>query len=168
MLRKKLEQQINDIRDPLLFKVIQHEGHALDRHLMSDEKLKRALWAMRKPKDCDDIVMETRFFSESQALNAIADSLQQNIDIIEKWLLSECFGRLEVTGNFTEATGDGLVKNTDWSKPILVHAVRVILEKNSCSVLRSFIVVTAYPIRCFDDNDAIYEAIDDFISKKNR
>lgn len=168
MLRKKIQQQINDIRDELLFFAYQNEGHAIEKHVLSDDELRRALWVKPRPKYDDDIVMVTRFSSKSRALNIIADTLQENIDAIEKWLLTDSEADLAVTATFEDATGDGLAKNTNWTKTIPVHAAMVVLRKNFALISRSFIVVTAYPIRNFDDNDIIYEAIDEFISKKNR
>ena len=166
MLKKKIQQQINDIRDPLLFMAYQNEGHALDRHILDDEALRKALWVKPRPKDADDIVMVTRFQSKEQALGIIADTLQENIDAIEEWLLSNSEEDLAVSAIYNEPTGDGLVKNTDWTKTIPVHAAMVILRKNFKMIGRNFVIVTAYPLRSFDDVDAIYEAIDDFVSKK--
>lgn len=168
MLRRKIEQQIEDIRNPLLFLAYQCEGHAIDRHVLDDRQLLRAIYAKRKPQDVDDIVMVTRFKSKESALNLIADTLLHNIDAIEKWLLSSSENAYEATCTYTEATGDGLAKNTDWSKPIPVHGVRVVILKNFRLISRSFIVVTAYPQGTCDDIDAIYERIDDYISKKNK
>ena len=168
MLKKKLEEQINDIRDPLLFLAYQSEGHAIDRHVLSDDELRRALWVKPKPKDIDDIVMVTRFHSKEKALEIIANTLLNNIDAIEKWLRSDSEDDLAVSHIYSEQTGDGLVKNTDWTKTIPVHAAMVVIRKNFKLVGRSFVVVTSYPLRSFDDVDAIYEAIDEFINKKNQ
>ena len=166
MLKMKIKQQIEDIRDPLLFQAYQSEGHAIEHHVLSDDELRRALWVRPMPKNIDDIDMVTRFKDKEHALNLIAETLLQNIDLIEKWLLTDTDNAYEATAAFEEATGDGLAKNTDWSKPIPVHGVRVILVKNSQIIGRSFVVVTAYPQRTFEDIDAIYDAIDDYISRK--
>ena len=166
MLKKKLEQQINDIRDPLLFMAYQSEGHAINRHVLTNDELRRALWIKPKPKDKDDIVMVTRFQSKEKALEIIANTLLKNSDVIEKWLLSDNEGDLAVSATYRDATGDGLVKNTDWTKVIPVHSAMVVIRKNFTVIGRSFVVVTAYPLRSFDDIDAIYEAIDDYVNKK--
>ena len=168
MLKQRLKEQINDIRDPLLYLAYQSEGHAIERHVLNDDELRRALWVRPMPKNIDEIDMVTRFRDKEQALNLIADTLLQNIDTIEKWLLTDTEDAYEATASFADPTGDGLAKRTDWSKTIPVHGVRVILAKNFQIVGRSFVVVTAYPQRTFEDIDAIYDAIDDYLAKKNQ
>ena len=168
LLKNKVEQQIRDIRDPILFLAYQSEGHAIDRHVLNDDQLRRALWVKPRPKDNDDIVMVTRFQSKEKALEIIADTLQANVDEIVNWLSCDSEQDLAVMATYAEPTGDGLVKNTDWTKPIPVHAAMVVLRKNFRLVSRSFVIVTAYPLRSFNDVDAIYDAIDAFISKKNQ
>ena len=168
MLKNKIQQQINDIRDPLLFMAYQSEGHAIDRHVLTDDELRRALWVKPRPQSIDDIVMVTRFTSKEKALEIIADTLQQNANAIEEWLLSHSEEDLAVNAIFEDETGDGLVKNTNWAQTIPVHSARVIIRKNFKMIGRNFVVVTAYPLRSFDDVDVIYDAIDAFISKKNQ
>lgn len=168
MLKQKIQQQINDIRDDVMFDAYhKYDGHAIDRHVMNNDELRKALWAKPRPVNIDDIVMVTRFESKAKALEIIAETLQMNIDSIEKWLLSNSEEDLVATATYEEATGDGYAKNTDWSKTIPVHSVRVVIRKNFKLISRSFVIVTAYPTRSFDDVDAIYDAIDDFISRKN-
>lgn len=166
MLKEKIQEQINDIKDPLLFMAYQSEGHAIERHVLSDDELRRALWVKPRPKDIDDVVMVTRFQSKEKALQIIANTLQNNIDAIEKWLLSDTEKELTTSFVFDEPTGDGLVKNSDWTKPIPVHSVKVIIRKNFKLIGRSFVIVTAYPARSQSDVDTIYDAIDEFIAKK--
>ena len=167
MLKEKILSQISDIRDPLLFTAIQIEGHALDKHLLSDDALRRALCHKEKPKYFDDIVKVTRFSSKEDALNLIADTLTRVVSDIEKWLLSDLESDLVIKEIFERETGDGLVKNTDWSQTIPMHAVTVVLRKNFRKIGRSFVVVTAYPSATLDDNDAIYDAMDAYAAQKN-
>ena len=167
MLIEKIKQQINDLRDPMLFMAYHHEGHAIERHILSDDELRRSLWVKPRPNSVDDIVMVTRFQSKEKALEIIAETLDANVNEIAKWLLCDSKEDFEATAVFNESTGDGLAKNTDWTNTIPVHGARVILRKNFKIIGRSFVVVTAYPFGAVDDIDSIYAAIDDFVSKKN-
>ena len=167
MLKKKILDQIEDIRDPMLFAALQIEGHALDRHLLSDDALRRALYLKKRPADFYDIVKVTRFSDKNTALNLIANTLTKSVSEIEKWLLSDIENDLTVQEYFLEETGDGLVKNTDWSQTIPMHAVTVVLRKNFRKIGRSFVVVTAYPSPTLDDNDIIFDALEAYAAKKN-
>ena len=168
MLKAKIVEQIEDIRNPMLFAALQVEGHALDRHLLSDNALRQALRLKGKPKYLDDIIKVTRFFDEGDALNLIADTLTTAISDIERWLLSDIEDDLTIKECFERATGDGLVKNTDWSQTISMHAVTVVLRKNFRKIGRSFVVVTAYPSASLDDNDVIYDAMDAYATQKQK
>lgn len=168
LTKKKIKEQIESIRDPLLFTAFQFEGHAIEEHVLSDDKLRWKLWKKKAPVDNDDIVMVTRFFSKESALNLIANALLKNLDEIVKWLLSDTNRVFVATATFEEPTGDGLTKNTDWTKTIPVHDVRVIIKKDFRIISRSFSIITAYPQRSFEDVDVIYEAIDEYTSRKEK
>lgn len=166
MLKSKIVSQIEDIRDSVLFGVLHCKGHALFKHVLSFEELQNALRWKRRAQDVDDIVMVTRFFDEDSARNLIADTLLLNIEGIEKWLLSSIDNDYVATATFDSPTGDGLAKNTDFTKTIPVHGVTVVLRKDFSFVGQSFFVVTAYPMRTLDDVDVIYEVIDEYIARK--
>lgn len=164
--------QISEVRDPILFKAFHQEhsrdgGHALDRHLLSQQELVKALRKRRKP-NFDEILKVTRFFDEISALNFIADALEHNLSDIEKWLLSSIESDLVIHQAFKRPVGDGIAKNMDWTKPIPMHSLTVVLRKNSRLVGRSFVVVTAYPDATMDDNDVIYDAIDEYLAGKGK
>ena len=167
MLKEKIISQINDIRDKTLFSAFHYKGHALHKHILSDEDLLKALWEKPRPIDVDDIVMVTRFFDEDNAIKLIADTLLQNVNEIEKWLLTDSDCDYAAYAFFDFATGDGLAKNTDWNNTIQVHGMCVVIRKDFSSVCKSFGVVTAYPTRTPDDVDGIYELIDEYIGRKD-
>lgn len=166
MLKEKIRSQINDIRDKTLFNALHFKGHALHRHILSNEELQCALNRKRHPIDIDDIVMVTRFFNEDHAIQLIADTLQNNSNEIEKWLLSDTECDYVAYAFFDDATGEGLAKNTGIDNIIQVHGTCVVIRKDFSSICKSFVIVTAYPTRTPDDVDVIYEAIDEYISRK--
>lgn len=166
-LKTTLLEEIEDIRDRTMFNAFYFKGHALKRHILTDEQLRQAIWDAPRPYDECDIVMVTRFFDETIARNLIADTLTQNIDEIEKWIISDSDENYAAIATFDKPTGDGLVKNTDWSKPIQVHGVCVVVRKDSSNICNHFGILTAYPIRVMEDVDEIYEAIDKYIEKKS-
>lgn len=166
MLKEKILSQIEDVKNKTLFDALHCKGHALDKHILTDEELRQALWMKPRPVDVDDIVMVTRFCNEEIAREAIAIALQKNIKEIEKWLLSSAEADYVATATFEDAIGDGLAKNADWNKTIPIHGIRVVIRKDFSCICNSFVVVTAYPCRTLDDVDVIYEAIDDFLAKK--
>lgn len=166
-LKTTLLEEIDDIRDSTLFKALYFKGHALTKHVLTDEQLRQAIKMAPRPYNEDDIVMVTRFFDEESARRLIADALEKSIEEVEKWILSDTDRDYVAMVTFNEPTGDGLVKHTDWTKPIPVHGVCVVIRKDSSNICNHFGIVTAYPIRVFEDVDTIYDAIDEYISKKN-
>ena len=168
IVKRKIQEQIEMIKNPILYYAFQWEGHAIERHVLTDTQLFRALWTKPKPKYADDIVKVTRFVDKESALHFIADTLSKNIDNIAKWLLSDIRKDLVVTATFDEVTGDALVKNTNWQKTIPMHSTLVVLRKNYKVLSRSFVIVTAYPDSTLEDVDVIYDAMDEYISKKNQ
>lgn len=137
------------------------------KHILTDDEMRKALWEKPRPVDIDDIVMVTRFLSEDNAIQLIADTLSANISDIESWLLSDTDKDYVAYATFDHITGDGLVKNTDWTKPIPVHGVHVIIRKDFKDIYKSFNIVTAYPIRTMYDVDDIYDAIEEYINRKS-
>ena len=125
-----------------------------------------ALWKKAKPKYDDDIVQVLRFKSKELAISFIVKTLSQNVDEIVNWQLSDIQQDLVVTASYNEATGDTLVKNTDWTKPIPMHKVLVVLRKNFRVLSRSFVIVTAYPDSTMEDVDVIYDALDAYAAQK--
>ena len=167
LLNEKIKGQIEDIRNPMLFKAFQSEGHALERHLLTQQELVWALWKRRAP-NFDEILKVTRFFDEESALNFIADALEHNFSTIEKWMMSDIESDLIIHQAFKKPVGDGIAKNTDWTKPIPMHSLTIVLRKNFKIMSRCFVVVTAYPDATMDDNDIIYDAMDAYLAGKGK
>ena len=167
MLKEKINSQIKDIRNIVLFKALHYKGHALEKHVLTDEQLFGVLAKKRRPIDPDDIIMVTRFNDAETAVNLIADTLLKNINEIEHWLLTDTDCDYVAYAFFDFATGDGLAKNTDCSHTIPVHGMCVVVRKDYSCICNSFVVVTAYPVSSPDDTDIVYECIDEYISRKD-
>lgn len=169
MYTKRILQQINDLKDPVLFSALHWRGHALRNHILTDEEMREAIRNKKSSRSsCGDIVMISRFFNEAEASELIIRVLENSLNALESWLLSDCddYGVFEMSFDFP--TGDGLVFNTNWKNFFTLHGVCVVLSKKRTMPGQSFIVKTAYPICSFEDVDPIYDAIDDFVSKRSR
>ena len=167
MLKKKIREQISDIRNPILFKALHWKGHMHERHLLTNEEMREVIKRRAPLENEDDIVMVTRFNSFEEALELTAQTLEENVEKIAEWLMDDCSEIMEFTSRFPYPTGDGLIKNADWTNFVPVHGVNVVLCKGSCIPGQSFVVTTSYPIRTFEDIDNIYDAIDDYTEKRN-
>lgn len=133
-------------------------GHCLTGHLLNDRELRQKLYGMPKPRDLDEIIMATRFFSKEQALHDIRQALAENREQIISWRkhLDNPFCEIQCT--FSKETGEGICKNTDFQERIPVHGIRVILIRGD-SLGRAFYIKTAYPNCTFEDVDVVYDAI---------
>ena len=162
-----IEKEIQEILDPLIFNA-SHElkGHCLFEHVISDRDLLLKLKWMRKAQG-NEIVLASRFFSAEQARKAIYMLLNKNKMAIEQWRKTLDVPYLEIQGNFREAVGEGIAKNTDFSNKIPLHRLRVVLVKGD-SIGRASYIKTAYPTNSITDNDVIYEAMDDWKKKETK
>ena len=156
-----IEKEIEEILDISIF-IPTHElkGHCLSEHLLSDKDLQQKLRWM-KAKNSDDITLASRFFSQEQALSAIYKLLVRNKEAIRKWRNTLDEPVLEIQGDFTEAGGEGLAKHTDCKTFFTLHGLRIVVIAGD-SIGRAFYIKTAYPVNTFEDNDSIYDAMDEY------
>lgn len=162
-----ITKEIEEILDPLIFNA-SHElkGHCLFEHVISDRDLRLKLKYMKKAQ-YGEIVIASRFFSKEQARKAIYTLLKKNENAIIAWRKELNEPYLEIEGNFKEAVGEGIAKNTDFSNLFSLHRLRIVLVKGD-SIGRAFYIKTAYPTNSISDNDAIYDAMDDWTDKKSQ
>lgn len=168
MVKEKIEEFIKEILDKERFNIC-HElyGHCLAEHLLELPELQTKLWDMPKATDRNPIVAATRFFSEECARSMICETLLENIDDIVQWRKNLYTNILTIEKEFENLTGEGIIKNADWNRLIPMHKLIIVLA-NGDSIGQPFYIKTAYPSRSFDDNDACYDAIDEFQAKKRR
>lgn len=161
-MKNRIMQEIEDIRDPILFNALHWRGHALQRHLLSNEEMRERIKERPPVKEDDEIIMITRFFALKEALDLTAKTLEENIEKITEWVNADCENELQVISSFSFITGDGLVKNADWNRFLPVHGVCVVLNRRYDAFGRSFVIKTSYPIRVHEDIDDICDAIDEW------
>jgi hypothetical protein len=167
MLKEKIREAIIEIRDPMLFKALHWKGHMCERHILTNEEMRETIKRRTALPDEDDILMVTRFNNLEEALELTAQTLENNIDNIVEWIKSDIEDTMVFTTTFSDPTGDGLVKNADWTNFIPVHGVNVVLTRKSCMIGQPFVITTSYPVRVFEDIDNIYDAIDEYAERKN-
>lgn len=160
-----IAREIDEILDPIIFDA-SHElkGHCLFEHVISDRDLKLKLKYMRKAQ-YGEIVIASRFFSKEQARKVIYMLLKKNESAIITWRKELDEPYLEIEGNFREAIEEGIAKNTDFNNLFPLHRLRVVLVKGD-SIGRAFYIKTAYPVNSISDNEAIYNAMDNWAEKK--
>ena len=110
-----ITQEIEEILDPVIFDA-SHElkGHCLFEHVISDRDLRLKLKYMRRAQ-YGEIVIASRFFSKEQARKVIYMLLKKNESAIITWRKELDEPYLEIEGNFREAIGEGITKNTDFN-----------------------------------------------------
>lgn len=162
-----IHREIMEITDADIFKA-SHElkGHCLFEHTKSDRDLIRKLSGMHRGNEYD-IVLASRFFNEEQARRSIYNLLLRNEESIisrRKNLNSPVF---EIYGEFENPVGEGIARNTDYSRKFMLHGLRAVPVMGD-SIGRAFYIKTAYPVNAMDDNDSIYDAMDEWMEQKNK
>lgn len=163
-----IKKEIEEITQREIFMAIhEQKGHCLTEHLLDNRELREKLWEKKKMNHSEEITMATRFFSEDSALTLIQELLHRHIDDIIKWRKMLDYPYLEIQETFSESTGEGIAKGTDYDRLIEVHGLRIVLIAGD-SIGRAFYIKTAYPINVFEDNDEIFDAMDEWQEQKRK
>ncbi|MCQ4774960.1 hypothetical protein NE634_14675 [Lacrimispora saccharolytica] len=161
-ITKQLQQEIEEIRDKVLFYTY-HSSNLDEQHILVDTNALRQKLRML-PVYGDEICMYSHFFGcADDVLPLIQTCVQQNLQYLEKWNPSNT--ALVLHSNFPKPIGTGIVKGTDWDTLFPMSRIRVILEKSKISG-RTFRIATAYPVPNMEEMDAIWDAMDAFSAQQ--
>ena len=164
--KKRLRCWLNSINTANGFRKENRRTHIYSRHIdISDMQMKDRLRHI--PFQRDEIIASSRFHDECAAIMATCACLRLHENELLEYLASDRQEMFHMSRDFKYTIGESFVKETNWEQMFPMSRVIVVVAKTE-DKQNPLKIITAYPIFTMDEVDGVWDAIDDWLKKREK